>query len=234
LTAIFNANDSELFNRIAIDLMGSPLETLSIFEVSGTLQKTSGPGSSFGDESMSEIFTALRVLETERHDQNTFRNSSQPPHFAMSAGTNEFSSRQEFTTFRVLEQQDPRVGLSQPPPKPLELTVSPKDYSAAEETTRMLAMELEQQQAEVVALTVNVSDFADLEQRIVRAVEVVKREREGRVAAEERAMHAEAELNAKTPRIEALESEIQELKNQRDHGFQRIEQLFALLDSVQL
>ncbi len=85
-----------------------------------------------------------------------------------------------------------------------------------------------------VALSVSADDFSALEERIVRAVEMVKRERQGRIAAEERAMQTEAEIRQIAPRIESLEREIITLKNERDHVRQRVERLLNQLDALQL
>jgi FtsZ-binding cell division protein ZapB len=90
------------------------------------------------------------------------------------------------------------------------------------------------QQEDPIALTVSADDFSALEDRIVRAVEMVKRERQGRIAAEERAQQAEAELHQTTPRMESLEREINTLKNERDHVRQRVERLLGQLDALQL
>jgi septal ring factor EnvC (AmiA/AmiB activator) len=85
-----------------------------------------------------------------------------------------------------------------------------------------------------VALTVSADDFSALEDRIIRAVEMVKRERHARTAAEERAQQAEGDLRQVAPRIEALEREIITLKNERDHIRQRVERLLSQLDALQL
>jgi septal ring factor EnvC (AmiA/AmiB activator) len=84
------------------------------------------------------------------------------------------------------------------------------------------------------ALTVSADDFSALEQRIVRAVEMVKRERQARIEAEEHAAHAEAELHDQSPRIEQLERDLQALRNERDHVRQRVERLLAQLDALEL
>ena len=63
---------------------------------------------------------------------------------------------------------------------------------------------------------------------------MVKRERQGRMAAEERAQQAETELRETTPRIESLERELVTLKNERDHVRQRVERLLGQLDALQL
>ena len=106
--------------------------------------------------------------------------------------------------------------------------------------TQLQVAELErfEQQAvkkdDPISLTVSADDFSALEDRIVRAVEMVKRERQGRVAAEERAKQAETELRQTAPRIESLERELITLKNERDHVRQRVERLLGQLDSLQL
>jgi len=82
------------------------------------------------------------------------------------------------------------------------------------------------------AIAVSVSDFAALEDRIIRAVEVVKRERQDRISAEDRAALAEAELNRQIPRIQTLEREVHFFKSESSRGHQRIENLLTQLDDV--
>jgi hypothetical protein len=82
------------------------------------------------------------------------------------------------------------------------------------------------------ALAVSAQDFSALEDRIIRAVEVLKRERQDRVSAEERASQAEAELNRQIPRIQTLEREVQFFKSESERGHHRIENLLSQLDAV--
>ncbi len=84
------------------------------------------------------------------------------------------------------------------------------------------------------ALTVSADDFSALEQRVVRAVEMVKRERQARIAAEERAAHVELQLQDQAPRIEQLEKELHGLKGERDHVRQRVERLLGQLDALEI
>jgi hypothetical protein len=84
------------------------------------------------------------------------------------------------------------------------------------------------------ALTVSVDDFAALEERIHRAVELVKREREARAAAEERAINAEGQVRIQTPLLEQLQNEINALRTERDQVRQRVERLLAQLDALEL
>ena len=87
---------------------------------------------------------------------------------------------------------------------------------------------------EAAALTVSAVDFSALEERIVRAVEMVKQERQARVAAEERAANAESEFNDQLPRIERMQKEINSLLAERDLVRQRVERLLSQLDALEL
>ena len=84
------------------------------------------------------------------------------------------------------------------------------------------------------ALTVSADDFSALEERIHRTVELIRREREAKAAAEERAASAEAELRAQAPQMEHLQSEIHALRAERDQVRQRVERLLAQLDALEL
>ncbi len=84
------------------------------------------------------------------------------------------------------------------------------------------------------ALAMNVDEFSALEERILRAVDLVKRERQSRAAAEERASAAEAQLREAAPLAENLKREVRALRAERDHVRQRVEQLLSQLDSLEL
>jgi len=88
--------------------------------------------------------------------------------------------------------------------------------------------------AEPAALAVSVDEFAALEDRIRRAVELVKHERQARAAAEGRAASAEEQLHAQSPMVEQLKSEASALRAEREHVRQRIERLLAQLDELEL
>jgi len=122
----------------------------------------------------------------------------------------------------------------------------------------------EEQQAheEPVALAVSVDDFSALEERVRRAVEMVRRERQARAAAEARvaeleahatesevraaqagarqaelearAAQAEEQAKAQLPVVEQLKSELSALRAERDQVRQRVERLLAQLDTLEL
>jgi FtsZ-binding cell division protein ZapB len=88
--------------------------------------------------------------------------------------------------------------------------------------------------AEAGTLTLSADDFSALEERILRAVEVVRRERQARAAAEERATRAEAQLQEKSPLVEQLEKELSALRAERDQVRERVERLLGQLDALEL
>jgi hypothetical protein len=85
---------------------------------------------------------------------------------------------------------------------------------------------------ETLALSAN--DFSALEERILRAVNMVKRERQARAAVEERAAKAEAQLREQAPLAEQLRNEVNALRAERDQVRQRMERLLAQLDALEL
>jgi predicted RNase H-like nuclease (RuvC/YqgF family) len=84
------------------------------------------------------------------------------------------------------------------------------------------------------ALAVSAGDFSALEERIHRAVELVKRERQARATAEERATKAEEKLHAQSPMLEKLQSEMNALRAERDQVRQRVERLLTQLDTLEV
>lgn len=87
---------------------------------------------------------------------------------------------------------------------------------------------------EKAALAVSADDFSALEERIVRAVEVVKRERSARAAAEDRAAKAEAQVREQTAMADQLHKELDALRAERDHVRERVERLLKQLDAIEL
>lgn len=84
------------------------------------------------------------------------------------------------------------------------------------------------------SLALSVDDFAALEERILRAVNLVKRERLARAAAEERAAKAEAELAEQQAFGEQAQKELSALRTERDTVRQRVERLLSQLDALEL
>lgn len=126
------------------------------------------------------------------------------------------------------------------------------EVEAAKALEPQVENEVQQQETEEVAppvaLAVSVDDFSALEERVLRAVEMLRHERQARAAAEVRIAEAEkrsaqveeqlgliqAQLNQQTPLIEQLQNEIFGLRSERDTVRHRVERLLAQLDSLEI
>jgi hypothetical protein len=87
---------------------------------------------------------------------------------------------------------------------------------------------------EPATVTLSANDFSALEERVLRTVEVVRRERQARAAAEARAARAEAQLHEQASLADQLEKELGVLRVERDHVRERVERLLAQLDALEL
>ena len=94
--------------------------------------------------------------------------------------------------------------------------------------------ESNQSSSEPGTLALSLDDFSSLEDRILRAVNLVKRERLARAAAEERAAQAEAKLHEQEQLTEQVQKEIDALRGEREHVRQRVEKLLTQLDALEL
>ena len=77
-------------------------------------------------------------------------------------------------------------------------------------------------------------DFSALEDRVLRAVSLVRTERQARIAAEERAAELKAQLETQAPLLEQLQHETESLRLEREQVRQRVERLLAQLDALEL
>jgi hypothetical protein len=75
--------------------------------------------------------------------------------------------------------------------------------------------------------------FAALEQRVVRAIELLNREREQRIAAEKQLSETREQMEAHRVASEKLSREIDELHRERDTVRTRVERLMTTLESIE-
>ena len=83
----------------------------------------------------------------------------------------------------------------------------------------------------------SVDDFAALEERVLKAVNLVRRERQSRSAAEERVTALEAQLQGAQSQnsvMEQLQDEVDSLRAEREQVRQRVERLLGQLDALEL
>jgi len=77
-------------------------------------------------------------------------------------------------------------------------------------------------------------DFSSLEQRVLQAVELVRRERLARIAAEEKLAAYEADVLEQLPLVDRLQQEVDLLRQEREQIKQRVDRLLTQLDSLEL
>jgi FtsZ-binding cell division protein ZapB len=131
---------------------------------------------------------------------------------------------QTFWESEVVEEQQEEQPLAEPRAEEL---LSPPELQQPEP-------QLQEPVAEPETLAMSRDDFSALEERVVQAVNLVKRERLARAEAEERAAQAEAQLREQAPLVEHLQKELNALRAERDHVRQRVERLLAQLDALEL
>ncbi len=88
--------------------------------------------------------------------------------------------------------------------------------------------------AEPGTLALSADEFSALEERVLRAVNLVKRERAARNEAEERALQMEIKLEEQTATTDQLQKEIGSLRSEREQVKQRVERLLSQLDALEL
>jgi hypothetical protein len=83
-------------------------------------------------------------------------------------------------------------------------------------------------------LPLTVDDFSALEDRVLRAVNLVRRERQARTEAEVRTKELEAQVLEQLPMINQLQKEVDSLRVEREQVRQRVERLLSQLDALEL
>ncbi|MGA2851306.1 MAG: hypothetical protein ABSE46_20070 [Terracidiphilus sp.] len=91
-----------------------------------------------------------------------------------------------------------------------------------------------EEESDPKTLSLSSDDFSALEARIIRAVELVKKERLARAEAEERAARAELQLREQGPIVESLQKEVVGLRTERDYVRQRVDRLLAQFDALEV
>jgi chromosome segregation ATPase len=95
-------------------------------------------------------------------------------------------------------------------------------------------MHRNQSAAEPETLALSADDFSALEERVSRAVSIVRKERQARAEAQERAGQAEVQLREQTMLMENLQKELNAMRAERDHVRQRVDRLLAQLNMLEL
>ena len=79
---------------------------------------------------------------------------------------------------------------------------------------------------------ISADEFQALEQKVLRAVEIVKKEREARAAAEAEVASLREQLAAQQSSVRAVETEITTLNKERDAVRVRVEKMLQQMDEL--
>jgi hypothetical protein len=80
--------------------------------------------------------------------------------------------------------------------------------------------------------TISVDEFQALEQKVLRAVEIVKREREARAAAEAEIVSLRDQLETQLNATIAVEAELNTLNKERENVRLRVEKMLNQMDEL--
>ncbi|MEO6803487.1 MAG: hypothetical protein ABI197_09630 [Granulicella sp.] len=80
--------------------------------------------------------------------------------------------------------------------------------------------------------SISVDEFQALEQKVLRAVEIVKREREARAAAEAEVASLREQLSTQSGLTDETNTELQALQKERSDVRQRVEKMLAQMDEL--
>jgi uncharacterized coiled-coil DUF342 family protein len=81
-------------------------------------------------------------------------------------------------------------------------------------------------------VSVSADEFQALEQKVLRAVEIVKRERELRAAAEAEAAGLREQINALTSMSDEAQTQITTMNQERDAVRLRVEKMMSQIDEL--
>ena len=119
------------------------------------------------------------------------------------------------------------------PTLPIEPAVAPEPTADAAAPGEPVTQPVPDAQDSQI-LELSVDEFTALEERVLRAVNLVKRERLTRVEAEQNAAQLEAQLAEQRPVVDQLQAEVHSLRSERDQVRQRVERLLAQLDALEI
>ena len=83
-----------------------------------------------------------------------------------------------------------------------------------------------------VELNVTADDFNALEQRVLRTVELLKKEREARATAEQNATTLQQLLDEQSAQLAKVQEQVKAFEQERETVRQRVERLLNQLDEI--
>jgi len=114
-------------------------------------------------------------------------------------------------------------------------TDEPQEIRPQKSTSNVSILEAEGNiilEAANTSATISLDEFQALEQKVLRAVEIVRREREARIAAEAEVAELRGQLDALAVASNATQSQITTLNQEREAVRLRVEKMLAQMDEL--
>ncbi len=111
----------------------------------------------------------------------------------------------------------------------------PQEILTQKSTSDISILEVEENiilEAADTSATISLDEFQALEQKVLRAVEIVRREREARIAAEAEVAALRGQLDALAAASNATQSQITTLNQEREAVRLRVEKMLAQMDEL--
>lgn len=117
----------------------------------------------------------------------------------------------------------------------LQAPDEPQEILPQKSTSGVSILEVEENtilEAADTAATISLDEFQALEQKVLRAVEIVRREREARIAAEAEVAALRGQLDALAAASNATQTQITTLNQEREAVRLRVEKMLAQMDEL--
>jgi len=210
----------------AVNATDDRQESMFAPEIAPELDASFAPETDFSQESHAD-FRTLIPYEAEELASTTPLNHGLTS-FTASLTYNE--AENEFTPEAI---DEPETSELAEPSEPAES--SSPFVSQADESGQSTAVESSTGKESLS--TGAASEFASLEERVLRAVSLVRHEREARIAAEQRTALLESQLlalQAESAIADQLQLEVDSLRAEREQVRQRVDRLLSQLDALEL
>lgn len=96
----------------------------------------------------------------------------------------------------------------------------------------MSTLSVQEAEVQEEKLAINTDDFSALEERVLRAVELVKQERTARSEAEQNVTRLQSLLDTQTGLLEQAKDQLRTLEREREQVRQRVERLLKQIDEI--
>jgi hypothetical protein len=173
------------------------------------------------------------AAHTQDHQKSMFEDSTSFPDAPEAETSSDHSyEASDFSSDSLPDEAPDEDVVASAPPSPSPETSAPSSQPDHHDHPAWHAETPAPSPEPLTVMTID--DFSALEERVLRAVNLVRRERQARLAAEERLLLLESQALAQAPALEQLQQEVEGLRLEREQVRQRVERLLSQLDALEL